>query len=501
MKVALSLLLPAALGAGGQKVTPVPPVIPATPLLAPATCPPGQPCPPLGPPAPLLAGRVLAPAGVKVTVLPGSPAATTLATPTVVGFRPGYVYRLALTDLPGHPGRALYPVLEVRGSLVPRPGMRYMEFPAPVYVTQDDIDKALAGGLVTKVVYLEDPTKAVPIESRPDLPLEFGEATVEDALTAAVDNGRLVAVLRFGDRVPDADELARAAVPGTVLLPGDNRLAAPAAPPLFAACPVQFFDPILGPKPLTEECFTDGGDVGPRIGVGPRGRLGGLNPTDVALEYTILGRRRVATANEVCICSPRFAIRRADVLPSGVLRVVNIDAVTQAAPGSQYVALTPIAGVANRVKPVANVARLRPGLMISQNGIEEFVGLTAPRAVGIVNRTAVLATVAEVEEITSFPNELALTKAVEPAGPVRPGDEVTFTLRYRNGTFHPVTELMLSDSLSGRLEYVAGSAESDRPANVTTSPNEAGSVVLRFEIPGPVPPGQTGVVKFRARVR
>ena len=94
-----------------------------------------------------------------------------------------------------------------------------------------------------------------------------------------------------------------------------------------------------------------------------------------------------------------------------------------------------------------------------------------------------------------------MTKEVEPAGPVQIGDEVTFTIRYRNGTRSPVSELVLSDSLSGRLEYVPGSSQSDRPANVTTEENEAGSVVVRFEIPGPVPPGQTGTVKFRARVR
>jgi uncharacterized repeat protein (TIGR01451 family) len=78
---------------------------------------------------------------------------------------------------------------------------------------------------------------------------------------------------------------------------------------------------------------------------------------------------------------------------------------------------------------------------------------------------------------------------------------VTFTIRYRNGTFHSVSDLLLSDSLSGRLEYVPGSAAADRPSNVTTTENEAGSVIIRFEIPGPIPPGQTGVVKFRARVR
>lgn len=500
MNLALSMLMPVALGAGGTPGMPCPPALPASSALVAVPQPPMLPCAP-GAPAPLLAGRVLAPAGVKITVLPGSPAARTIAAPAVIGFRPGYAYRIALTELPGHPGRTLYPVLEVRGTLVPRPGMQYMEFPAPVYVTQDDIDKALVGGLITKVVYLEDPTKAVPIASQADLPLEFGEATVEDAMTSATGNGRLVAVLRFGDRVPDATELAGTAVPGTVLVPGDDHLAVPAAPTMFAACPVQCFDPILGMKVPTEECLTDGGDVGPRIGVGPRSRLGGLDPTDVALEYTSLGRRRVATSNTVCVCSPRFAIRRADVLPSGVLSVVNIDAVKQAAPGSQIVARVPVGAVANRVKPVGNVARTRPGLMIASQGIEEFVGWTAPRAVGLANRSAILATVAEVEEITSFPNDLTVTKAVSPTGPVHPGDEVTFTLRYRNGTLHPVSELMLSDSLSGRLEYVAGTAESDRPANVTTTPNDAGSVVVRFEIPGPVPPGQTGVVTFRAKVR
>ena len=43
--------------------------------------------------------------------------------------------------------------------------------------------------------------------------------------------------------------------------------------------------------------------------------------------------------------------------------------------------------------------------------------------------------------------------------------------------------------------------EMDRPANVTTQPNEAGSVTVRFDIPGPIPPGGYGVVTFKARVR
>src|SRR5262249_52964240 len=158
-------------------------------------------------------------------------------------------------------------------------------------------------------------TKAIPVDTKPDTPIELSELTEEDALKRAHESGRLVAVLRFGDRKPDADELARAAVPGTVLLPGEETLKAPAMPPRFASSPVPMFDPILGPKPATEECLTDGGDKGPQTGIGPGFRLGGLDPTDVALTYTLGGKRRVATSNEVCVCSPRYVIRRVDLSP------------------------------------------------------------------------------------------------------------------------------------------------------------------------------------------
>ena len=63
------------------------------------------------------------------------------------------------------------------------------------------------------------------------------------------------------------------------------------------------------------------------------------------------------------------------------------------------------------------------------------------------------------------------------------------------------SDLVVSDSLSGRLEYVAGSAQSDRPSNFTVAENEVGSVLLRWELPGTLLPGQAGTIKFKARVR
>lgn len=500
MNATFLLLLPLAVGNPPCKAEPIPPHIQTGLPYPPPDGPPGVPCPPLGPPAPVLAARVIAPEGIKVSVQPGVPDATRYAVPTTFGFRPGYIYRLELTDIPGRPGEALYPVLEVRGSLVPRPGMKFLDYPAPIFIDRDDIAKALSGGLVTKAIYLEDPTRAVPVQTGPDQPIEFTDLTEDAAIKSATENGRLVAVLRFGDRKPEPDELAKFVVPGTVLLPGEEHLPAPAAPPVFQWCGIPLYDPIAGMRYPGEDCFTDGGDTGPRLGIGPLGRLGGLNPTDVALEYTLNGRRRVKTSNQVCICVPRFVVRRVDVGLAGLRVVAGPDSILQTAGGVVAINRTPLGTVADRLKPAGFVTRLRSALIVSVEGVHTFVGLSAPRIVATTAGVGVVSTAVAPEEITNV-NDLTVTKEVEPAGAVKIGDEVTFTIRYRNGTRSPVSELVLSDSLSGRLEYVPGSSQSDRPANVTTESNEVGSVVVRFEIPGPVPPGQTGTVKFKARVR
>src|SRR5262249_16912928 len=72
------------------------------------------------------------------------------------------------------------------------------------------------------------------------------------------------------------------------------------------------------------------------------------------------------------------------------------------------------------------------------------------------------------------------------------GHEVTFTLRYSNQGGRPITDVVVSDSLAGRLEYIPGSAQSSRNAVFTTSPNESGSLVLRWQLNGVLQPGESG---------
>ncbi len=516
MNLTLSLLMPLVVGQPG----PAAPAPTANPILQancktcqparPSVMMPGQypglrtpiqmPCPPSGPPAPVLAGRVIAPDGVKVTILPGSPSARTFPAPSTFAFRPGYIYRLAISNLPGHPGVTLYPVLEVRGSLVPRNSFKYMDFPAPVLITRGDIDRVVAGSMITKIIYLEDPTKASPVASRPDEPIELVDETEGQALRAARESGRPVAMLHLGDRKPTEEDLARFAIDGTVLAPGDARLPAPSVPPPLPCIAVPLYDPILGPKPTPEECITDGGDKGARLGIGPGQRLGGLDPTDVAVEYTQNAKRKVTTSNEVCLCVPRFVIRRVE-LGIGKLHAEIVAGVTkQTEVWKSNNNVLPPQAVATREKPVAAVGTVRPQQQIGIVGAHIISGEIKPVAIAQVQGVRVVAALVEPEEVTNA-NQFVVTKSIDPSGDVQVGEIVTVTIRYQNNTRAAVTDVVVSDSLSGRLEYVPGSAQSDRPTNVTTSENEVGSVVVRFEIPGTVNAGQGGVVKFQVKVR
>jgi uncharacterized repeat protein (TIGR01451 family) len=82
-----------------------------------------------------------------------------------------------------------------------------------------------------------------------------------------------------------------------------------------------------------------------------------------------------------------------------------------------------------------------------------------------------------------------------------PGDFVDFTLRFDNVGDQPIGNVVILDDLTTRLEYVADSAQASVDAKFSTSPNENGSLVLRWEITKPLLPCEGGIVKFRTRVR
>src|SRR5690349_4932970 len=81
---------------------------------------------PMSLPRPLYV-RLAGPAGMQVTVYRGG-RGVTLPAPAIVGVRPGYTYRLALSGMSRFPGQTFYPSLEVRGSLMVAEKIRASDF-------------------------------------------------------------------------------------------------------------------------------------------------------------------------------------------------------------------------------------------------------------------------------------------------------------------------------------------------------------------------------------
>jgi uncharacterized repeat protein (TIGR01451 family) len=144
--------------------------------------------------------------------------------------------------------------------------------------------------------------------------------------------------------------------------------------------------------------------------------------------------------------------------------------------------------------------------MIRPSGVENVVRTAVVGRVEL--GPEVVIGVVETRDLTVCCNEvpappdkpLVLIKCCD-ATCANPGDVITFVLKYSNHGGRPITDVAVTDSLAGRLEYVPGSAESDRDAVFTTQENEAGSVILRWEIGGRLMPGESGRLRFKARVR
>ncbi|MGH7223259.1 MAG: hypothetical protein ACRELF_08525, partial [Gemmataceae bacterium] len=353
--------------------------------------------------------------------------------------------------------------------------------------------------------------------------------------------------------------------PGTILFPGEKVLMPAAAPPCLLWDCRPFYDPRLGPKPPSEECLNDGGDHGNRAGFDGNGQLAGVEPEDTVAEYTdSRGRRHVTHSNRVCLCVPRFAVLRRETPLSRYNGVLGVSDTHKVQYQRRFDALTPplqtrayeqLQGARGRERPSINevVARTigvthfevlqatdvplgtiallgtkamrtlseveRTRLvrqleltrqLSSRESLQQSASVTVTSVVGrIEGGPRIVQTEAETRDLTVCCNEalpcppdkpLVLIKCADRQS-AQIGDVVTFILKYSNHGGRPIADVAVTDSLTTRLEYVAGSAQSDRPAVFTTQANEAGSLILRWEITGRLMPGSNGVVRFQARVR
>jgi hypothetical protein len=118
----------------------------------------------------------------------------------------GPVYRLQISNIQFHEGDEVYPTIEVIDRLYPPPGQA-ARFPIPIELTQEELEMALDGRYVQRVIYIEPPESALPVNEIPGKQRFFEVFAKEDPLDIADRLGRPVAILRMGSRVPAAEEV------------------------------------------------------------------------------------------------------------------------------------------------------------------------------------------------------------------------------------------------------------------------------------------------------
>lgn len=193
--------------------------------------------------------RVISPTGSKLDVAYHDGFSETGASQVSVGMMIGPVYRFKISNIPQHPDKELYPSIEILDALCPPEGMEN-DFPIQVVIEQDDLQQALAGRLVTKVVYLEDPETAMPHRHRAGTQPFFDVGRGGDPLRAAAQLGRPMAILRIGSRIPMPSDLAdqfNFSAPPATLLPDPQPINTPVRHDATNASPLNSVKPIQTP--------------------------------------------------------------------------------------------------------------------------------------------------------------------------------------------------------------------------------------------------------------
>lgn len=148
--------------------------------------------------------EIRAPGGARIAPAAGSGFLEGRPERLLVGLAIGPVYRFRVTEIPGQPGLELFPTVEVVDRLHPPPG-EMLRFPIPIELTREELLSAADGRFITRVIYLEDPMLATPLDEQDEQ--RWVEARPgEDPLVVADHLGRPMAILRMGGRVPDIDE-------------------------------------------------------------------------------------------------------------------------------------------------------------------------------------------------------------------------------------------------------------------------------------------------------
>ncbi len=149
--------------------------------------------------------EILVPEGARIAVQVAGHFGESQRGRMVAGMQVGSVYQLKITEIPFHPGQEVFPTVELINRIYPPPGLE-LRFPIPVQFTQEELELALSGKFVTRVIYLEDTATALGHADTAGEQRYYEVGPSEDPLRAADRLGKPVAIMRMGSRLPDLDE-------------------------------------------------------------------------------------------------------------------------------------------------------------------------------------------------------------------------------------------------------------------------------------------------------
>jgi len=145
--------------------------------------------------------EIRAPEGARISLAEEAGFCNVADGSVVVGMQIGPVYRLRVSDFSPQ-NVEVFPTVEIIDRLYPPAGLA-LRYPIPIELTRDELTMAADGMFVTRVIYVENPSQALPVDSSRDDQQQWVEAPHGgDPLAIADEMGRPVAILRIGGRVP-----------------------------------------------------------------------------------------------------------------------------------------------------------------------------------------------------------------------------------------------------------------------------------------------------------
>ena len=528
--------------------------------------------------------QIRTPEGTSLACVAAGQFSERLPSPLQAGMLIGCDYRLRITGIPFNPGRELFPTVTLLARTYPPQG-RELDFPIIINLTLEDLELALAGRYITRVIYLENPNTALPIPTSDNEQLSH-DIQSGDPIAAAATQGLPVAIVRIGGRVPPQN------TPNGLLNPefcfGSppwilNRTIAPASttPPLQPQTALNSLtiDPELKsaglsviekqqtmqanawqppyrptvPGGRTDEYIINGDDTGKPAYVEDWTVHNFDAGNTIAHFDTLDGKVVVEPSNKVHIYAPRFgAIRKIEgLLHEGQVTALietrnrqvssqNRNAIqtgfTEQEAGTKYARtqdqLSSIDGqrrgagmesaqglggynnfqvvdsdsmillqrsfgfegsVRTQLDRGAINARAWQGNEAVRIQINELAPMTATEIDGA-------SVYFQVEDKQSKTSKLRLIKVASKESAL-PGEIVEFTLRFDNIGNQLLGNVTILDDLTGRLEFLPGTAVASLKSGFVPQLNARGTLTLRFEIIDPLPPGEFGVIQFQCRVR